>query len=120
MLLECEMTATERAAAKLKDQLIERFSATGLGYRVICLTGDHKRLVAGLQIDNQRPDDNVIELSGGLRLFIDPDSAATFGNRELDFKSGHEKGFLLREKKTESHRKRVHPSIHSSAQYQNG
>jgi Fe-S cluster assembly iron-binding protein IscA len=92
------MMTSEKAIEKLKDELINRVSHIGLGFRVYKeLSGAGSSRLA-LKLDNRSPDDETIELHG-IRLFIDPHNAAQLKDLELDYIDGPTGGFILKNNK---------------------
>jgi Fe-S cluster assembly iron-binding protein IscA len=78
------ISASESAEAKLKEAILHRFSAVGLGFRV---TGDNKEPkgnVFSIKLDNEHTDDEVIDLHG-VKVFLDPDTAARLKDCKLDY-----------------------------------
>jgi Fe-S cluster assembly iron-binding protein IscA len=92
------MITSDKAIEKLKEELINRVSHIGLGFRVYKdLTGEGSCRLA-LKIDTKGPDDETIE-SHGIRLFIDPYNAARLKDLELDYFDGPTGGFILKDNK---------------------
>jgi|WetSurMetagenome_2_1015567.scaffolds.fasta_scaffold1008661_1 Fe-S cluster assembly iron-binding protein IscA len=87
------MITTKRAAQKLKDNLVKEFLAEGVGFRLISngLDPSHKEL--NMKLDRARPTDTVVQ-SHGIKIFLDPISAANFERSELDYKDVNG-GFFL-------------------------
>jgi Fe-S cluster assembly iron-binding protein IscA len=92
------MITSEKAIEKLKDELINRVSHVGLGFRVYKDSAGPGSSRLALKLDNKCPDDETIE-SHGIRLFIDPFNAAQLKNQELDFIDGPTGGFILKNTK---------------------
>lgn len=88
------MTTTERAAQKLKEDLIRRFLDGGIGFRVISSGQDASHSDLSLKVDKESPDDMVVE-SHGIRLLLDPESAAALDQYELDYKDDTGDFFVL-------------------------
>ena len=87
------MDATERAAQKLKDDLIREFLDKGIGFRLV---GDgagdsHKDLT--MKLDRASPADIVVQRCG-VKILLDPASAAVLERYELDYKDDSG-GFFL-------------------------
>jgi iron-sulfur cluster assembly protein len=88
------MTASERAAQKLKETLIRKWFDIGFGFRVMKDTNDSGATTCSIKLDNKRADDQVIE-SHGIKVFLDPISAAQLQDWELDYRDEPGQGFLL-------------------------
>jgi len=89
------MTATEKAAQKLKEILIQRFFDTGLGFRVTGNADQSSLATLDIKLDNQRPGDEVIELYG-MKFFLDQSSAALLSDYELDYIEEPTRRFLIK------------------------
>jgi Fe-S cluster assembly iron-binding protein IscA len=87
-----EMTVSERAAQKLKDDLIQRFFGAGIGFRVSFESHGPVRI----ELDRQSPCDVVAEFHG-VRVLVDPPSTAVLKQYELDYVDGPRGGFCLKE-----------------------
>jgi Fe-S cluster assembly iron-binding protein IscA len=92
------MITSEKAIEKLKDEMINRVSHVGLGFRVYKDSAGEGSSRLALKLDNKCPDDETIE-SHGIRLFIDPFNAAQLKDLELDFIDGPTGGFILKNTK---------------------
>jgi Fe-S cluster assembly iron-binding protein IscA len=92
------MTASERAAEKLKDELIQRYLNVGLGYRIIGNIPESGHATFNLELDKEHSGDKVVE-SHGIRIFIDPENVVLLKDYELDYVDGPDGGFLLRNAK---------------------
>jgi Fe-S cluster assembly iron-binding protein IscA len=92
------MITSEKAIEKLKDELINRVSHVGLGFRVYTDSAGEGSSRLALKLDNQCPDDETIE-SHGIRLFIDPLNASHLKDLELDYSDGPTGGFILKDNK---------------------
>ncbi len=92
------MNATKKAAEKLNENLLDMFYATDVGFRVsrsVDETGQESCLI---KLDHRDPCDEVIE-SHGIKILIDPASAASLRDRELDYRDDFSGGFLFKEPK---------------------
>jgi len=92
------MKTSEKAIEKLKDEMVNRVSHIGLGFRVCKNTTEEGNSGLALKLDNRGPDDETIE-SHGIYLFIDSHSAAMLKDLELDYVDGPAGGFILKERK---------------------
>lgn len=81
------MHTTERAAQKLKDDLVRRSMNEGIGYRVKIIAGKDEmpRSDLSMRVDRALPTDEVVECHG-IRLILDPASASVLDRFELDYK----------------------------------
>ncbi|OGO39713.1 MAG: hypothetical protein A2147_05905 [Chloroflexi bacterium RBG_16_57_8] len=89
------MTTTERAAQKLKENLVRRFLDGGIGFRVISNGLDPSHEELSLKVDKASPTDTVME-SHGIKILLDPDSASALGDCELDYNDDSGGFFLSR------------------------
>ncbi len=64
------MITSEKAAEKLKDELVTRISNVGLGFRVYQDTDGVDGSKLALKLDKKNSDDETIE-SQGVHLFLD-------------------------------------------------
>lgn len=87
------MTTTEKAAQKLKDDLVRRFMDQGIGFRVITGKSEVRERELRLKMDRALPTDRVVE-SHGIRILLDPTSASVLERYELDYKE-EPSGFCL-------------------------
>ena len=86
------MTISEKAAQKLKDDLIRRFLNTGLGFRLASDGNQH----ISIGLDRQGADDKVME-AGGIRILVDSSVAALLARCDLDYVDGPGGGFCLKD-----------------------
>lgn len=92
------ITASERAVEELKDGLIRKFLNEGLGYRIISHTYESGNATFSMELDKERSDDEVVA-SHGIRILLDPASAALLKDYELDYLDGPTGGFYLKNEK---------------------
>jgi Fe-S cluster assembly iron-binding protein IscA len=88
------MVSSERAIEKLKDELVNRFSNLGIGFRV-CQDQDstgNPRL--SLKLDKVSPEDEITEHLG-VQLILDPANARKLSDMQLDYIDGPGGGFVL-------------------------
>jgi Fe-S cluster assembly iron-binding protein IscA len=92
------MITSEKAVEKLKEEMVNRFSNFGFGFRVYQdLDGKgSSRLV--LKLDKKSPHDETIE-SNGVCLFLDPTNSAQLKDLELDYIDGPTGGFVIKDNK---------------------
>ena len=86
------MTISEKAAQKLRDDLIKRFLDAGLGFRVASDGYEH----ISIGIDRKGDKDKVLETSGIL-VIADSSAAALLTRYELDYIEGPDGGFCLKD-----------------------
>jgi len=89
------MVASKRATEKLKEELITRCFESGLGVRLFSCADASGNPRFNIKFDNRYPQDEVMELHG-VRVFLDPVSAANLRGCQLDYLEGPEGGFLLK------------------------
>jgi Fe-S cluster assembly iron-binding protein IscA len=89
------MTASEKAVQKLEDYLIRRCLDAGLGFRVANDSHEPGHAVLVVKLDNEHTGDEVIT-SHGIRIFVDPASAALLKDCELDYLDEPTGGFCLK------------------------
>ncbi len=95
------MTTSDKAAEKLKDELVQRFLNTGLGYRVVCDTSAPNHTTFSIKLDKEHPGDEVL-VSHGIKIFLDQVSADLLRGYELDYQDGSTGGFCLKNEKVAS------------------
>jgi len=89
------MTASEKAAQKLEDYLVRRCFDAGLGFRVVNDSHEPSHAVLSIKLDYEHTGDEVIT-SHGIRILVDPASAALLKGCELDYLDEPAGGFCLR------------------------
>lgn len=92
------MTTSERAAQKLRDNLVQWCLDAGLGFRVVNNNRETDPAVFNIKLDKECPGDEVI-VSQGIRIFLDPVNAAALNDHELDYVDGPACGFCLKTSK---------------------
>lgn len=92
------LTASDKAAEKLKEHLIQRCLNVGLGYRVINNMAESGKDTFSMELDKEHPGDEVVVLNG-IRIFLDPANAALLRDYELDYLDEPSGGFRLENKK---------------------
>jgi len=78
------MGMTSRAAAMLKEKLLESCYDAGIGFRIFMVKNDRREKTLIIKPDRAKEGDKVLELDG-VRIFIDPECAALASERELDY-----------------------------------
>lgn len=89
------MTASEKAARKLGDYLLHRCIDAGLGFRLANDSNKPSHGLVSIKLDKEQPGDEVIT-SHGIRIFVDPASAAMLKDCKLDYVDEPTGGFCLR------------------------
>ncbi len=83
-----------RAAEKLREELVQKCLAAGIGFRIMVDMDDMGKVTSNMRFDRQRQGDMVIDL-GGVKLFSDPASIAHVRDYHLDYLDDEEGGFFL-------------------------
>ncbi len=94
------ITASKKAAQKLKDELIQKCLNVGLGYRIIGNIPESGRASLYMELDKEHSGDEVI-ITHGIRFFLDPANATLLKDCKLDYIDGPTGGFWLRNDKVE-------------------
>jgi len=88
------VTASNRAVAKLREQLLDKLLDAGIGFRILVTTDGSGTATFSIKVDRQRKGDEVID-SGEVKLFLDQSSTARLGDFQLDYKDGPGDGFFF-------------------------
>jgi iron-sulfur cluster assembly protein len=89
------VTVTDAARRHL-ERLLAAESREGLGLRLGVQGGGCSGFSYKLEFTRQEPGDSVVELDGGVRVFMDPKSLLYLKGMTLDFKDGLAgKGFVF-------------------------
>jgi Fe-S cluster assembly iron-binding protein IscA len=89
------VTTSSRAASQLREQLIHKCFEAGIGFRMLVEVSKSGRANFSIKVDKQHQEDKVIE-SKGVRVFLDPVSAAQMSDFQLDYQDGPDGGFYLK------------------------
>jgi Fe-S cluster assembly iron-binding protein IscA len=89
------MKPSEKAIEKLKEDLFNRFSNTGIGFRVLMDTKSTGVARLALKLDQKKPGDETMEYQG-ICLYLDPASSSHLKDLELDYIDGPTGGFVLK------------------------
>lgn len=89
------MTTSDKAAEKLKEELLEKFVKNGLGYRVIYDTSALSQVTLSIKLDKESTGDTVM-MSHGVKIILDQASADLLRDYELDYQDGPTGGFCLK------------------------
>ena len=89
------ITASDRAIEKLQAWLAYKYFETGgVGFRIFASATESGKPTSVIKLDRQCQGDEVTELDG-IKVFLDPASAAQFADYELDYLEP-DGGFVLR------------------------
>lgn len=88
-------TTSIKAAKRLREQLIDKCFEADIGFRMLVNASESGKTTFSIKVDRQHQEDEVIE-SNGVRVFLDPDSAAQISDFQLDYQDGADGGFYLK------------------------
>jgi len=94
------VSTSSKAVAKLRQQLIDKCSEVGIGFRLLVTTDKSSKATFNIKLDRQHQGDKVLD-SGGVRVFLDLSSAAQIRDYQLDYQDEPGGGFFLRITKEE-------------------
>ena len=83
-----------KAVTKLREQIVNSCLEAGIGFRMLVSTGESGKVTFSIKVDRQHPGDEVIE-SNGVKVFLDPASAARISDYQLDYQDEPGGGFFL-------------------------
>jgi iron-sulfur cluster assembly protein len=89
------ITTSNRAVEKLREQLVNKCLETGIGFRMLVSTDESGQAKFSIKLDRKHQGDEVIE-SNGVRVFLDPASAARISDYQLDYQDEPDGGFFLK------------------------
>ena len=89
------VSISNKAVATLREQLIHKCSEVGIGFRLLVSSDKSVKAAFTMKLDRQHQGDKVIDL-GGVKVFLDPSSAAQISDYQLDYQDEPEGGFLLK------------------------
>lgn len=89
------VTTSNRATRQLREQLIHKCFEAGIGFRMLVEASKSGQANFSIKVDRQHQEDEVIE-SNGIRVFLDPVSAAKISDFQLDYQDGPDGGFYLK------------------------
>lgn len=95
------ITVSDKATEKLKEVLLQKFLNADLGYRVACSTSESNHATFSIKLDKERRGD-VVVVSHGIRIFMDPADASSLKGYELDYLDESTCGFCLKNEKVTS------------------
>jgi len=89
------VTTSKEAAKRLREELINKCFEAGVGFRILVSTDKSGQANLSIKLDRRHQEDKVIELKG-VKVFLDPDSAARISDYQLDYRDEAEGGFFLK------------------------
>ena len=89
------VSTSNKAAEQLREQLLDKCFEAGIGFRMLVNTGKSGKATCSIKLDRQKRGDQVIE-SKGVKVFLDPTSAAQIADHELDYQDEPDGGFFLK------------------------
>jgi len=89
------VSVTSKAVLRLREQLVQKCFEAGIGFRMLVNASEPGKTTFSIKVDRQHQEDEVIE-SNGVRVFLDPDSAAQISDFQLDYQDGADGGFYLK------------------------
>jgi len=89
------VSTSNKAAKQLREQLINKCFEAGIGFRMLINAGEPGKATFSIKLDRQHRGDEVIE-SNGIRVFLDPASAARISGYQLDYQDEPDGGFFLK------------------------
>ena len=88
------VTTSSKAAKRLREQLVNKCFEAGIGFRMLVNAAEFGEATFSIKLDRQHREDEVIE-SNGVKVFLDPASAARISDYQLDYQNGPDGGFFL-------------------------
>ena len=89
------VNTTNKAAKRLREHLIDKCFEVGIGFRVFVNSSESGISNFIIKLDRERPQDQIIE-SNGVKLFLNPASAARISDYQLDYLDEPDDGFFLK------------------------
>ena len=88
-------SVSDKAVEKIRERLVEDCFKVGIGFRILASSDKSGEVTFSVKIDIQREGDKVIE-SGGVKVFLEPSSAAQISNYQFDYRDEPDGGFFLK------------------------
>lgn len=88
---------TEKAAGKLKEDLLEKIFRVGLGFRIDLETDEKGQRTYTIKLDNRCATDEVVD-SHGVKVFLGHYIASQLKELELDYIDSPEETFYFKKK----------------------
>ena len=89
------VTTSNEAAKRLREELINKCFEAGVGFRVLVESSKSGQATFSIKVDRRHQEDKVIE-SSGVKIFLDPASAARISGYQLDYQDEANEGFSLK------------------------
>jgi len=89
------VTISNKAAQRLREQLLHRCLETGIGFRMLINAGEPGKATFSIKLDRQDQRDKVIDL-GGVKVFFDPSITGQISEYQLDYQDEPDSGFFLK------------------------
>ena len=89
------VTISNKAAERLREQLLHKCLETGIGFRLLASTDESDRVAFSMKVDRQDQRDKVIDL-GGVKVFFDPSFTGQISKYQLDYRDEPDSGFFLK------------------------
>lgn len=89
------VSASNRAAIRLQEELTRKCFEVGIGFRIVVGTAESGRTTFSIKLDRLRQGDEVME-SNGVKVFWDPASEAQISDYQLDYQGEPHGGFFLK------------------------
>jgi Fe-S cluster assembly iron-binding protein IscA len=89
------VSTSNRAAEQLREQLIDKCSEIGIGFRMLVSTDEFGQTNFSIKLDRRHQEDEVIE-TNGVKIFLDSASAARISDYQLDYQDELDGGFFLK------------------------
>lgn len=92
------ITASDKAADKLREQLLDKCFEMGVGFRFQVTTDESGKSAFSIKLDKQHQEDESAQLNG-VKVFMDPASASQIKDCQLDYLDEPDGGFILKIKR---------------------
>jgi iron-sulfur cluster assembly protein len=89
------VSTSYKAAEQLREELINKCFEAGIGFRMLVNAAEPSEATFSIRLDMQHRGDEVVE-SNGVRVFLDPASAARISDYQLDYQDEPDGGFFLK------------------------
>ena len=86
---------SNKAVARLRELLMHECFEVGIGFRLFVSTDKSAKGAFSMKLGRQQQGDKVID-SGGIKVFLDPSSAAQIRDYQLDYQDEADAGFFLK------------------------
>ena len=89
------VTISNKAAQRLREQLLHKCLETGIGFRMLINAGEFGEATFSIKLDRQHEVDKVIDLDG-VKVFLDPSITGQISEYQLDYRDDPDSGFFLK------------------------